>query len=244
MLALSKALLAARSTGAALSVADYEELMPSRADAFKVQEELAETQGPIGGWKVAVDPQGHALYAPMYAADIRENGARFFEKDGKPLGVECELAFRLAKDLPEVPATEAELMDAIEGLYAVIEFIGGRIEDLDKAPVDLKLADNLANAGFVVGQKIAEWDLNNLTDVDLKLIINEGTVIDTRVTNVLGAPVDLLKEAVRAAGNHCGGFKAGQYVTTGSLSGCTFYPAGTSIRVEYPAFDASVSAVI
>ncbi|MDD7911149.1 hypothetical protein PUV47_14570 [Pseudovibrio exalbescens] len=244
MHATTKALLDARAHKTPVPLSKFAELTPSRDGALAVQREVAADLGEVGAWKVAVTPDGEALFAPIFAPTIKEDGAVFSEGSEKPIGVEIELAFRLCQDLPELPEKDEDLIAAIDGLYAVIELIDSRLEDMNQASLDLKLADYLSNAGFIVGEKIETWDPYALTTVDLKLVVNDETVIDGSVTNVLGAPLDLLKGAVKAAGDHCGGFKAGQYVTTGSLSGCVFYPAGSKVTAKYPALKAAVSATL
>ncbi|MTI18778.1 hypothetical protein E1162_16145 [Rhodobacteraceae bacterium RKSG542] len=245
MHAVSQAYCESRKSAELIAVENYPSEALSRDEAFQIQEEVAGEFGPVAAWKVAFDPEGTSIYAPIFKSDVKESGATFFENGaGIPLGIEVELAFELAKDITEAPASDEELKASISRVLMVIELVGSRLADPAAADLNLKIADNLTNMGFIIGDEVKNVDPAALEEQTLKLVIDGKTIIDGATKCGTGNPFNVFKAAAAKIGGHIGGFKAGQIVTCGTFSGCTFYPVGSKVEAEFPVLGTKVSAVI
>ena len=74
----------------------------SDADAYQIQDAVTSELGEaIGGWKVGAASATAAAYcAPIYATMIRQSPASYNAAELRLIGIEAEIAFRLARDLP------------------------------------------------------------------------------------------------------------------------------------------------
>jgi 2-keto-4-pentenoate hydratase len=105
LLEATNLLLDARRT--ATPIADLpEELRPTdQAEAYWVQDRMAEAYEEVGGWKVgAASPEATPAFAPMPKAWIAPSGAELTSLPGgrawRYRGLEAEVAFLIGEDLP------------------------------------------------------------------------------------------------------------------------------------------------
>lgn len=68
---------------------------------YTVEREVAEALGEtVGGWKVAIGPDGAPIGVPLLASTIHGDGVRLNLPASDFIKIETELALRLARDLP------------------------------------------------------------------------------------------------------------------------------------------------
>jgi len=212
-----------------LASIEVDGLVPdSLEDAMAVQRAFVEASGKkVGGWKLAIRPDGNAVAAPMvdcYGVD-EDNVASFTGRDVE--GIEVEICFTLASDIPAATATplsRADILTHIDAVHLGVELLGYRLVEKNQVPFPLFLADRLANRGFVLGPEINAAIVDTFADNtgDLPhLTVTEGT--DIRFDAVVKHPnTDPLAPLVAFANsklNRNGTLKRGQIVTTGSLCG-------------------------
>ncbi len=197
-------------------------------EAMAVQRAFVEASGKtVGGWKLAIRPDGNAVAAPMvdcYGVD-EDNVASFTGRDVE--GIEVEICFTLASDIPAANATplsRADILTHIDAVHLGVELLCYRLVEKNQVPFPLFLADRLANRGFVLGPEINAAIVDTFADNtgDLPhLTVTEGT--DIRFDAVVKHPnTDPLAPLVAFANsplNSDGTLKRGQIVTTGSLCG-------------------------
>ena len=108
----------------------------SDADAYQIQDAVTSELGEaIGGWKVGAASATAAAYcAPIYATMIRQSPASYNAAELRLIGIEAEIAFRLARDLPARAATY-DLAEVTAGasLHPVIEVVDSRYADFPLA---------------------------------------------------------------------------------------------------------------
>ncbi len=216
---LASTLIAAYKSGRRVPVdADAQAL--TLAEAMPMQATIAAGIGAaVGGWKVAI-PNGAPGYAPMFAANIRESGSRWaIPQEG--FLVEIELAFTLKSDLPVRPGrpySRDEVLAALDHAVVGIELIASRFEKSPPtAPFPAWLADNMGNAGYVTGAAIPVAAFKDMTG--FRTVYRADGVVAQEVTgHPLGDPLAPIVACASDEANAFGGFKAGQIVTTGSLT--------------------------
>lgn len=213
----------------ALAELEAKGLVPGTlAEAMAVQRDLAGYLGkPISGWKLAIRPDGEAVAAPMFdCCRVNDANLASFPLGGTE-GIEVEICFTLAADIPaaaERQLTKADMMQYIDKVHLGVELLRYRLEEKNRVPFPLFLADRLANHGFALGpevdKRIVDVFTANSDDLPL-LIVTEGPVqiFNAKVKHPNIDPLAPLLAFANAALNTGHMLRAGQVVTTGSLCG-------------------------
>lgn len=233
------ALLAARGGAAPTPGLPADAAPRNAADAYLIQEEVRRQLGAVvGGWKVAMDDAQHGRSAPVFAADLYASPVRITPPPATRVGVEPEIAVRLAHALPPLPAgasyTRAEVTDAIGSAHAAIEIVISRFTTHAGASVLDQLADNISNGGLVLGPALADWRRLDLTALPLTLQLGSRTVHSGRGGHPCGDPLrPLVWLANHLAAADGPGLQAGTIVTTGSCAGLHDLADGSSATVVF-----------
>lgn len=226
-------LLQARRTGTQIAPPFA---MPDRSAVYAIQDGVAAATGPIAGWKVgARTPTAAPNPAPMLAGALVTSPARFDGKAMHVIGVEIEISFHIAKDIPgrSTPVGRDEALTAVGDAFVGMEVVDTRLANFRDVDPEWLLADNQANHALVIGDRIAGWRGLDWPNLGVKLVIDGGVVVDQK--GGLGAidPVRPLAWMIDHAVRLRGGIRAGQAITTGSWTGLRFYPPGTRARGEF-----------
>ena len=210
---------------------------PRVEDAYAVQDAVARRVGAVGGWKVgAKTPSAEPTCAPMFASLIGRSPTAWPAAGFHMIGIEAEIAFRLARDVAAGPRPlgAEDVYALIASAHPAIEVVDTRIADWRKADPLTLLADNQMNGGFALGDAVADWRSIDLANVAVRLSIDGEIVVDTVGGNTGGDPRRLLVWLI----NHCrerrGGLAAGAIITTGSFTGMTFVEAGARAEARFP----------
>jgi 2-keto-4-pentenoate hydratase len=192
-------------------------------EGMAVQTEVARQLGAsVAGWKVGAGPERIPDGAPLYTHLVHENGASFLVRKSGLWGVEPEFGVRLKSDLPprvHAPYTREEIAEAIGSVFAGIEIVASRLIDFKAAPYPAFLADNIGNAGYIVGREVEDWRGLDLSQLHATLTVGGETVHDAVGGHPYDDPLAPLLNYANAQCDGLGGLKAGQIVTTGSLCG-------------------------
>ncbi len=208
------------------------------AEALAVQAETVALLGPcfggVGGWKTGrTDRDADPIMAPVLAARLRRSPARFSRAEALLRGVELEIAFRLEDEPPppDAPDFEATLR-RIVSVSPAIEVVDARVRVGAEAQPLLKLADLQTNAGLVTGPARRDWADLPLDAMSLRWEIAGDVAAEGRAPTPGGDAFATFCAFARLVGGHCGGLRAGQVVTTGSLTGLLWAPPGATARGE------------
>jgi len=229
---IARRLIDARRTQTRISLAD---LMPAdAAEAYAVQDLVAQRLGPIGGWKVgAKGMEAEPTCAPLAAAGILPTPASLPDGAWRARGIETELAVRFDADLPEreTPYTRDEVLAAIGAVLPTIEVVETRLAEFPKAPPLAMLADMGAHGALITGSAIPF----NAALLDSTKLAAQQWFGDQEVANSTGGnPAIDIGRILTWLANHCAarglGLTKGQIVTTGSCTGMLFAPAASQVR--------------
>jgi 2-keto-4-pentenoate hydratase len=206
-------------------------LLADLASAYRVQRAaVAALAGPTVGWKLGATagPVQRLLrlqapfHAPLIAGECYPSGARIGLAPGTR-GVEVELAFRLARDLParkEGYPPEA-ILPALGSLHPALEVVGTREA---RALLDglHAIADFGLNIAFVHGPAIAGWRGLDLAGVGARCVVDGVEAARGTSAVVLGSPLLALAWLTRQGV----ALRAGDWISTGSITGITpLHPA-------------------
>ncbi len=228
-------LLVARRSGRGLAELPPECRPRTIDEAYAIQDESAHALGRPPAWKTgAPAPEAEPAYAPIHV--VAASPARFPSAAQRLFGIEAEVAFRVARDLPprSAPYSRAEAIAAIAHLHPVIELVDSRFADWNAVDAVSKIADNQSNGALIYGGAIADWRGLDLVRPPLTVTIGSA-IAATTLGNNGGDPLRLFTGLVNHAAQHGGGLKAGDLVTTGSLMGVVFAKAGAAVVADFGA---------
>lgn len=216
---LAQSLINAHKSGKRIAV-DEDARALAREEAKTVIQAVAQGLGQTpAGWKVAVI-DGTPAYAPMFAKDIRPSGAHFPMIEEGYL-IEIEVALKLAHDLPHrATAYSRSEIEAACGEWVVgIELIGSRLKKSPgEAPFPAWLADSMGNAAYVTGPSVAFSAIKDGSVLSVTWWL-DGVVKEDKIGgHPQNDPILPILLNANAPDDLLGGFKAGQIITTGSLT--------------------------
>jgi 2-keto-4-pentenoate hydratase len=213
------------------------ELQPTMLDeAYFVQDTMAASIGDIGGWKVgAPTADGVPIFAPMPVNWIAENGSILRGPTHRFRGLEAEIAFLLASDLPprSTPYTREEVIATIASCHPAIEVLESALLDPNAAIRMSMLADMQMHGGFIFGPAYADWKSIDFKQESVVLSVDGIVRVERTGSNTAGDLMRLLPWLANDGAARTGGLKAGQWITTGSWTGCTVAEAGSSVDVHF-----------
>lgn len=230
-------LLTARRTHTPLAGLPDELKPTNEAEAFVVQDLMAQAYGTVGGWKVgAAGSQGVPFFAPMPAGWMGENGSLFRGQTHRLLGVEAEIAFRMGADLPrrDEPYTRDEVSASIESCHPAIEILESAFIDPQIVSRTDMLADLQMHGGFVAGPAVPEWHTIDWAAEGITLTVDGAVRYDNKGT-APGGPdlIRLLLYLANEGAARTGGLKRGDWVTTGSWSGLNWASPGAEVIAHF-----------
>ena len=204
------------------------------AEGVAVQLELAKRLGamPPAGFKIGATTKRMQEYLGldgpaagfMPAGGLHASGAALAWSDFRNPGAECELAVRLARDLPSGPCDLDRAAASVGELFAAMEIVENRYGpppagDLAAIGTPTLIADQVYHAAAVLGAPPADWRALDLQAIPGRISIDGSERANGRGADLLGHPLAALawlaaSETARAFG----GLRAGQVVMLGSVT--------------------------
>ncbi len=220
------------------------ELRPADVAAgYRVQEALhaaltAAGLGALAGHKIGCTTPvmqqylkiDHPCAGGVFAGRTYREAARLRHGSFVRVGLECEIAVLLGRDLPprDTPYTPADVATAIEACAAAIEIVDDRWVDYGTVDTPTLVADDFFNAACVLGPPRRFDTALDLVALRGAMSVNGREVGRGTGADALGSPLNALAWLASARG----GLKAGEFVLTGSMVQ-TYWPArGDACAVE------------
>ncbi|MCB9948670.1 MAG: fumarylacetoacetate hydrolase family protein [Rhodospirillaceae bacterium] len=216
-------------------------LVPAtEADAYAIQARLARLREPgraIAGYKIGCTTAVMQAFlsidrpcAGILAADaIHRSPADVVHGAFRRIGVECEIAVRLGRDLPPggVPYDRTTVEPAIAAAMAAIELVDDRYVDYPGLDAWTLTADDFFHAGAILGPAVTA--VPDLAAVTGCMTIG-GTVVGTGTgAHVLGHPFNAVAWLANTIARHGEGLKSGQVILTGSVVETKWPLAGDTV---------------
>jgi 2-keto-4-pentenoate hydratase len=218
----------------------------TEAEGAAVQFALAGLTGaiPPGGFKIGATGRRMQVYLGvdtpiggfMRGADVYRGHAALRFADFVRPGVECEVAVRLAADLPPGPCGCDQALAAVGEFVAGIEIVENRYGDIAALGTPVLVADQMYHAAAVVGdQGEVDWRALDIGALRGRISLDDGFSDSGVTSDLLGHPLNALAllagSPVAAA---FGGLKAGQVVMLGSVTPPVWLNGPAEVRVEFP----------
>lgn len=213
---------------------------------YAVQEALhgllaAAGLGPVAGHKIGCTTPVMQAYlgirspcaGGVHAATVHQGGARARHADYVRVGVECEIAVRLGRDLGPAgaPFDRDTVAPAVEAVLAAMEIVDDRYRDYRTLGVPTLIADDFFNAGCVLGPPVTRWrdlDLPALTGVTR---LNSAEVGRGEGRAVMGHPFEALAWLANLRAGLGLGLRAGEFVLLGSVVETRWVAPGDDVAV-------------
>lgn len=232
----------ARQDGSLLPRADVAAI-ETREDAYAAQAAGVAASGLTrAGWKVAATSElaqqllgvpGPSI-GPVFAEHIQDSPAVAGAKTAHQDAVECEFAFVMAHDLDGSPLSREDILAAVDHAMVAIEIVGCRFEGgFADAGAQLCISDFSFNVGFVRGPKIENWPDVDLSGAAAAMHLNGEKVAEGTGVDVMGDPVDALRWAAEEAARIGMLFKAGDVITTGTMTGAVKVAPGDHVVGDF-----------
>jgi 2-oxo-3-hexenedioate decarboxylase/2-keto-4-pentenoate hydratase len=218
----------------------------TEAEGYRIQHAVHDLLAPAFGARVgykigctsAVMQQylniPHPCGGGVFARGVHESGVSLRASDYIRVGVECEIAVRLARDLAgsEAPFTAEWVAEAIEAYLPAIEIVDDRYAQWETLGAPTLVADDFFAAGCVLGQPVPRSAAPDLLKVIGRAIVNDNEVAQGTGADVLGHPhiaLAWLANHLAASGK---ALRAGEIVLTGSLVKTLWLNAGDRVVME------------
>lgn len=246
VLAAAKAIATARRSRAALKALPKEIVPQDEAEGYQVQRALHDLlRGQVGslvGYKIGCTSAvmqeyigiPHPCGGGVFEKVVHETGVSLPAADYVRVGVECEIAVRLARNLSpgEAPFTAEWVAEAIEAYHPAIEIVDDRYVKWETLGAPTLVADDFFAAGCVLGAAVPRNSAPDLRTVAGRAIINGKEEARGTGADVLGHPHNALAWLANHLAAEGKGLHAGQIVLTGSLVKTIWLTAGDSVLME------------
>ncbi|MBT5194249.1 MAG: sulfate adenylyltransferase [Rhodospirillaceae bacterium] len=149
-------------------------------------------------------------------------------------GVECEIAVRLAADLPGRDGGHSHdtVSPAVAAAMASIELVDDRWQDFTVQPMTSLLADEFFGAGCVLGDGVTDWRELDLAAIAGRMTINGNEVGAGVGGDILGHPLNALVWLADLRAARGQSLRAGEFVTLGSLVQTVWIDEGDEVIAE------------
>ena len=246
ILAAAKVIAKARRSRAPLAALPDDITPRDEAAGYKVQRALHDlmlpTTGALVGYKIGCTSPvmqayldiPHPCGGGVFEKGVHETGAKLPASDYISVGVECEIAVRLARDLSpsEEPFTAEWMGEAIEAYHPAIEIVDDRYAKWETLGAPTLVADDFFAAGCVLGAAVPRNNAPDLLRVTGRALINGEEAGSGTGADVLGHPHNALAWLANHLAAEGRGLHAGQIVLTGSLVKTMWMKAGDHVRME------------
>ena len=151
------------------------------------------------------------------------------------IGVEAEVAFRLAKDLPprSRPYSEKSIAAAVGEVVVAIELCDTRLAKWKDTSGLWKLADFQNNSALVAGSGTKDWQKIDFLKQEMEFRIG-ARVAKAKGAHSFGNPFRLLPWLVAHCAKRGLGLHAGDVITTGAWTGLEIALPGDEVTAKFP----------
>ncbi|WP_076862563.1 2-keto-4-pentenoate hydratase [Bradyrhizobium mercantei] len=253
---LARLLAALRRDGRQQSGLDPKLVPPDKETAYRVAQMVAdEIDRPVAGWKIAAMKAGlqaqlrtdSPIYGRVYAPDIREAPVSVAHaRQCSPIP-EVEYQARLGADLPprDKPYTIDEVTEAVASLHPGIELAECRfIHDAAFPALPAILADGAGAGSIAYGPAIADWRTRDIAGQEVTLTCNGALRRKGTAADALDHPIVPLIWLANELSRTGVGLKAGQMISTGTLTGMLRPKPGDSYVADFGPFGSVTASYV
>ncbi len=197
----------------------------------------------IAGWKIGLVPSAlrerlvsDRVAGPIFSKAVRQAQGivEFPVFEGGFAAVEAEFVFRIGSDAPpgKTAWTEDEAAALVAGLHIGVETAGSPMAFINDLGPTVVASDFGNNAGLIVGGEVKAWR-QRLKDLRAKTEIDGKTVGEGGAMGLPGGPMAGLTFLLSHLAQRDRPLMAGQYVSSGAVTGVHDILVGQSSRLSF-----------
>jgi 2-keto-4-pentenoate hydratase len=197
----------------------------------------------VAGWKIGLiapalrEQLGSDRVAgPIFSRAVKQaqGVVEFPVFEGGFAAVEAEFIFRMGRDAPPGKAkwTEDEAAELVAGLHIGVETAGSPMAFINDLGPTVVASDFGNNAGVIIGPELKDWRAR-LKDLRAKTEIEGQTVGEGAAMSLPGGPMAGLTFLLAHLARRNRPLKAGQYVSSGAVTGVHNIVTGQSARLSF-----------
>ena len=246
ILAAAKAIASARRSRAPLKALPKDVAPRDEAEGYQVQYALHDLLlaqvGSLVGYMIGCTSAvmqeyiniPHPCGGGVFEKVVHDSGVQLPAADFVHVGVECEIAVRLARNLApsEAPFTAEWVAEAIEAYHPAIEIVDDRYVKWETLGAPTLIADDFFAAGCVLGEAVPRITVPDLRKITGRALVNGKEEGHGTGADVLGHPHNALAWLANHLAAEGRGLHAGQIVLTGSLVKTVWLKAGDTVVME------------
>jgi 2-keto-4-pentenoate hydratase len=245
--AISEAFVWARLAGVKLE--GFPGSIPgSLVEAYGVQDAaISRWPDDIVGWKVGWiapsqrDASGDGrLVGPVFRGDLRTTSdeldiVTFAVFDGGFAAVEAEFVFRIARDAEpgRMRYSSDDAAALVGALHVGVETAGSPLATINELGPTVVVSDFGNNAGLILGPEVRDWRARDWASLTCETFVEGKSVGRGSAAAVENGPLDSLAFALGRLAARGRPLKAGDYVTTGAVTGIHDIVAGQEAAVVF-----------
>ncbi len=198
----------------------------------------------IAGWKIGLVAQplrerlgSDRVAGPIFSRSVKRAGkgaVEFPVFEGGFAAVEAEFVFRMGNDAPvgKTSWTEDEAAALVAAVHIGVETAGSPMAFINELGPTVVASDFGNNAGLIVGPEVKNWrarmaTLHAMTEIEGKPV-GEGVAM-----GLPGGPLAGLRFLLAHLAERNRPLQAGQYVSSGAVTGVHDIIAGQSARLSF-----------
>lgn len=205
--------------------------LKNSSDSYRVQDQVRNALGAaVAGWKLARPPAADVISAPLFDIDCMTSNALVENTALLRDGVECELALRIDRRLPDGGCTREQVLAAVGAVMPAFELLCSRLPSGFASAREHIVADGLGHGAVVLGPPCDDWDRLDLEKLRVAIWADDRLVADKQASNPYGDPlfaVSLLAEHLAQRGRS---IEPGSFVLAGSHTGVYRAQPGQRLR--------------
>jgi 2-keto-4-pentenoate hydratase len=214
-------------------------------EAYRIQDRLHRImtdagKGEIAGWKIALTSKAmqqmtgvdQPAAGAIFSKAVHPSPARVDVATYHHLGVEFEVAVRLADDLPAggAPWTRASVAGHVDACMPAFELVEDGNADYKTLDAFTLVAQNAWNGGIVLGAPVTGWRDLDLESAVTRCWINEAPGGQGKTGDALGHPFEAVAWLANLLNGRGGMIQRGMIVMTGSSITTKFPAPGDRVR--------------
>ncbi|MBS20406.1 MAG: hypothetical protein CL733_05215 [Chloroflexi bacterium] len=206
-------------------------------EAYEIQNEymnLHANGNPKGfsGYKIAFTTEvmqkhfgmDQPAYGRILTSNVYQSPHYFNSADFRRLGVECEIAITIGKDidLKSADINKDVVFESVESIALSYEIIDPRQNKMDNISAFDMISMNVSGAGVLLGNQIDNWKDIDIPNSQCELTIDGQTIGKGYGRDIDGHPVNPIVWLAKKLSDQGSYLKSGDIVVTGSMIPPTF----------------------
>lgn len=170
----------------------------------------------------------------IFSATMFEPGAVLDRAAYRRLGVECEIAVRFGRAIPQTAQTltRESVASYVDSLHAGIELVDERYRDFREFGAQSLITDNFFGAGCVLGPPVRDWWKLDLSGLAGRMAINGEEAGRGHSGMILGHPFEALAWLANSRTSRGLGIAEDAIVFLGSIVETRWLNAGDTVAIE------------